>query len=207
MKHTLIDQARRAGGALVAVVAVAALGIGSAQAQSFVKADLSINAYGFLDCSFKETGLAGGAPVDYTCGATDIGWVTQCFFKNKPVANSPITLYVAHDQTTTRSLFANKQGTIMSGILTAYPTVEGEPHTEPCANIVAGGPGKNEAEITETITAIRWCNSSVVDTTNNITGTQEPELFLQLEKGGSTAVPSCDVLQTLPTNLPNGQPL
>ena len=75
MKHTLINQARRAGGAFVAVMAVAAFGIGAAQAQSFAKADLSVNAYGFLDCSFKETGLAGGASVDYTCGATDIGWI------------------------------------------------------------------------------------------------------------------------------------
>lgn len=209
MKHTLKSQAKRAGSGcvLATLVAVAGLGINTAQAQSFFKADLSINAYGFLDCSFRETDLAGGATVNYTCGATDIGWVTECFYKNRPVANGPVTLYVAHDQTTTRTLTANKQGTIMAGILTAYPTVEEEPHANPCADIAVGGRGNNEAEVTETITAIRWCNSSLVDTTNYITGAEEPELFELLEKGGSTAVPSCEVLQTLPTNLPIGTPL
>ncbi len=207
MKHTLINQAKRAGMALTAAVVFVTLGIGTAQAQSFFRADLSINSFGFLDCSFKETGLGAGASVDYTCGATDIGWVTQCFYKNKPVSNGPTTLYVAHDQTTTRTLVANKRGTIMSGILTAYPTVEEEPVAEPCADIFVGGRGNNEAEVTETITAIRWCNSSLVDTTNAIVGAQTPDLLLQLEKGGTTGVPSCAVLQTLPTNLPVGTPL
>ena len=207
MKHILIKQAKRAGLALAAVVAFAALGIGTAQAQEFASADLSINNFGFLDCSFKETGLGAGASVDYTCGAADIGWVTQCFYKNKPLSNGPTTLYVAHDQTTTRTLVANKRGTIMSGILTAYPTVEEEPAAEPCADIVVGGRGNNEAEVTETITAIRWCNSSLVDTTTDIMGAEEPDLLLQLEKSGTTAVPSCEVLETLPTNLPNGTPL
>jgi hypothetical protein len=174
MKHTLINQARRAGLALAAAVAFAALGIGTAQAQEFASADLSINSFGFLDCSFKETGLGAGASVNYTCGAADIGWVTQCFYKNRPVSNGPTTLYVAHNQTTTRTLIANKRGTIMSGILTAYPTVEEEPAAEPCADIVVGGRGNNEAEVTETITAIRWCDSSLVDTTTDITGADEP---------------------------------
>ncbi len=207
MKHTLITQARRAGMAVAAVIALATLGVGSAQAQSFDRADLSINNFGFLDCSFRETGLGPGASVDYTCGAADIGWVTQCFYKNRAVANGPTTLYVAHDQTTTETFVANKRGTIMAGILTAYPTVEEEPVAEPCADIAVGGRGNNEAEVTETITAIRWCNSSLVDKTNGIVGAEEPDLLLQLEKGGAAGVPSCAVLQTLPTNLPIGTPL
>lgn len=207
MKQTLTHQARRAGLALAAALAFVALEIGTAQAQTFTSANLSLNSFGFLDCSFKETGLEAGASVDYTCGATTIGWVTQCFFKNKPVSNSPITLYVAHDQTTDRTLVASRQGTIMSGILTAYPTVEEEPAAEPCANIIVGRNGHGEAEVVETITAIRWCNNSLVDTTNEIVGAEVSELFEQFERSATASVPSCGDLAGMSTNLPNGTPL
>lgn len=207
MKYTHVCQARRAVIGLSAMATVLIAAIGTAQAQSFFRAEISVNSFGFLDCSFKEADLGAGASVDYTCGAQDIGWVTQCFYKNKPLSNGPTTLYVAHDQTTYRTLIANQQGTIMAGILTAYPTVEEEPAAEPCADIAVGGRGNRETEVTETITAIRWCDSSLIDTSNGIVGAEQPDLLLQLERGGSTAVPACEVLRTLPTNLPTGTPL
>ena len=79
MKHIPGNQARRAGIALAAVAAFTAPGIGTAQAASFATADISINSVGFLDASFKETGLGAGASVNYTSGATDVGWMTQLF--------------------------------------------------------------------------------------------------------------------------------
>jgi hypothetical protein len=197
MKRTATHQAKRAGIALAAAAAFAALGIGAAQAQTFATADISINSVGFIDCSFKETGLAPGAMVNYTCGATDVGWVSQCFVKNKPVANLPISLHVAHTAdglTTTRTFTATKSGVITQAILTAYPTAQAEPANPLC-------PETEGVEITEEVTAIRWCNSSLVDTTNTIPGASEPELFLRIVRNGSSAVPDCATLATLPSDL------
>jgi len=198
MKHPFTHQAKRAGIALAAVAAFSVPGIGTAQAASFSIADISINSVGFLECAFKETGLAPGASVDYTCGATDVGWLTQCFIRNKPVANIAPKLHVAHSAdslTTSRTLVATNRGTITSAILTAYPTVEEVPGEEPLCPEVEG------VTITEEITAIRWCNASLVDTTNNIVGASEPELFLQMKRNGASNVPDCATLATLPTDI------
>lgn len=198
MQRTFVKQARRAGITLAAVAALSALGIGTAQGQAtFVNADLSINSVGFLECAFKETGLTPGAEVVYTCGATDVGWVTQCFVKNKPVANIAPKLHVAHSPdglTTTQERHASNRGTVTSAILTAYPTVEEEVGLPLCPEVEG-------ITITEEITAIRWCNSLLGDETNNIVGTEAAELFLQLKRNGSADIPSCGVLATLPTDI------
>jgi hypothetical protein len=208
MKHTFGMQAKKAGLALAAVTAFAALGIGTTQAAdpaappattpTFTTADISINPVGFIDCSFKESGLGAGAMVNYTCGATDVGWVTQCFVKgNKPVANLPVALHVAHTAdglTTTRTYTATSRGVITQAILTAYPTIEQEVQEPLC-------PETEGVVITETLTAIRWCNASLVDTTNGITGASEPTLFLQMVRNGSSAVPDCATLATLPSDI------
>jgi hypothetical protein len=55
--------------------------------------------------------------------------------------------------------------------------------------------------ITEEITAIRWCNASLVDATNNIAGATEPELFRSLAQKGARNVPDCATLATLPTDI------
>ena len=198
MKHIPGNQARRAGIALAAVAAFTALGTGTAQDASFATADISINSVGFLDASFKETGLGAGASVNYTSGATDVGWMTQCFIRNKPVANIAPKLHVAHTAdglTTERALVASNRGTITSSILTAYPTAEENEGVPPLCPEVEG------VVMTEEITAIRWCNATLVDTTNSITGASEPSLFLQIKRNGSSAVPECGVLSTLPTDF------
>jgi hypothetical protein len=48
--------------------------------------------------------------------------------------------------------------------------------------------------------AVRWCNASLNDTTNNIVGASLGELFAQLEKTGTAAVPvpSCAELLAAP---------
>jgi hypothetical protein len=198
MKRTFTHQAKRAGIALATVAAFSALGTGTALAQAFSIADISINSVGFLECAFKETGLVPGASVDFTCGATDVGWLTQCFIRNKPVANIAPKLHVAHAAdglTTSRTLVATNRGTITNAILTAYPTAEEVPGEEPLCPEVEG------VTITEEITAIRWCNASLVDTTNNILGASEPELFRQLKRNGASNVPDCATLATLPTDI------
>jgi hypothetical protein len=198
MKRTFAEQTQRAGLALAAAIALSALGSGTALAQTFATADLSINSVGFLECAFKETGLTPGAEVDYTCGATDVGWVTQCFIKNKPVTNLPTRLHVAHNAdglTSNRTFVATNRGTITNVILTAYPTVEEVPGEEPLCPEVEG------VTITEEVTAIRWCNAALADETNNVVGAEATELFLQLKRGGSADIPSCTTLATLPTDI------
>jgi hypothetical protein len=198
MKRPFTHQAKRARIALAAVAAFSALGIGAAQAQSFVTADLTVNSVGFLDCAFKETGLIPGVTINYTCAATDVGWVTQCFIRNKPLSNIAPKLHVAHAAdglVTTQGRNATNRRTVTSAILTAYPTVEEQPGTEPLCPEVEG------QTITEEITAIRWCNASLVDTTNNIPGATVPELFRSLTQRGAGNVPPCTTLAILPTDI------
>jgi len=199
MKHTLTHHAKRAGIALAAVAAFTALGIGTAQAApTFTTADISINSVGFIDCSFKETGLTPGATVEYSCNATDVGWLTQCFIRSKPVSNIAPRLHVAHSSdglTTTQDRTATNRGTVTSAILTAYPTAEENPLVEPLCPTVEG------VTITEEITAIRWCNASLVDTTNGITGALEPSLFLQIKRNGTGTVPDCGALAGMPSDF------
>jgi hypothetical protein len=195
MKHTFGKQAKLSGIALAAVAAFAAFGTAQA-APVFTTADLSINSVGFLEAAFKETGLAPGASVNYTSSATDVGWVSQCFVKNKPVANLPISLHVAHTVdglTTTRTYTATRQGVITKAILTAYPTAEAEVQEPLC-------PETEAVVMTEEITAIRWCNASLTDTTNGVSAT-EPELFLKMVRNGTGTVPSCETLATLPSDI------
>jgi len=195
MKHIF---GKQSGLVLAAVAAFAALGIGTAQAApTFTTADITVNSVGFLDCAFKETGLTPGASVDYTCGATDVGWVTQCFVKNKPVSNLPTALHVAHAAdglVTTQDRTASRQGVVTSAILTAYPTAEAEPVDPLC-------PETEGVTITEEVTAIRWCNASLADVTNNVPGATTSELFLQLKRNGSSNIPDCATLSTLPSDL------
>jgi hypothetical protein len=197
MDYTFGKQAKLSGIALAAVAAFTAFGTGTAQAASFATAGITVNSVGFLDAAFKETGLGAGASVNYTSGASDVGWMTQCFIRSKPVANIAPRLHVAHAAdglTTDRTLLASNRGTITSSILTAYPTAE-ETHGEiPLCPEVEG------VTITEEITAIRWCNASLTDTSNSIQGAAVPTLFLQIVRNGSSAVPDCGTLATLPTD-------
>jgi hypothetical protein len=198
MKHTYARQAKQFSIAFAAVAAFSALGVSTAQAApTFTTADISINSVGFIDCSFKETGLAPGATVNYTCGATDVGWVTQCFVKNKPVANLPTRLHVAHAADgliTNRTYSATNRGVITQAILTAYPTAEAEVEEPLC-------PETEGVVITEEVAAIRWCNASLTDNSTPLAGASDSTLFLQMIRNGSSAVPECGVLATLPSDL------
>ena len=60
MTHMLKNQAKRTGIALAAVVAFSAFGTGTAQAQVFVSANVTLDRFGNLECLSRETGLPPG---------------------------------------------------------------------------------------------------------------------------------------------------
>ncbi len=114
------------------------------------------------------------------------------------MSNIAPRLHVAHNAdglTTTQDRTATNRGTITSAILTAYPTAEENPLVPPLCPEVEG------VTITEEITAIRWCNASLADTTNVITGASEPTLFLQIKRNGSGTVPDCGALAGMPSDF------
>jgi len=199
MKHTFGKQAKRAGIALAAVGAFAVLGVGTAQAAEFASADISVETQGEeaggLNCSFRETGLGPYALVTYSCGATDVGVVSQCMYKNKPVGDPlPVVHFEnvsnAGGEGEVEALLANNSGRINATVTAALPEAGGEQH--PCAEPTV-----------ETVTSVRWCNASLVDTTNNITGAGPIDVFAQIERAGTGTVPSCADLELIP---PTPQP-
>jgi len=199
MKHTLNNQAKRAGVALAVVAAFAALGSVTVQAAppagvpTFTSASISIEprgeAAGGLNCSWRETGLGAYAQVTYACDAGAVGVLSACFYKNKLVAGSGTQLSTFTNVTSeeAEALIAKANGAINGSTTTAIPEVEVEPHppelcTEPAV---------------EQVVVVRWCNASLKDTTNNLVGATVGELFQEFTSGVGT-VPSCAVLLATP---------
>jgi hypothetical protein len=190
MKHTLTLHAKRAGMALAAAVAFSALGIGTAQAQEFTRAEISLDRAGNLTCTFRETGLGAFSVIGYTCGAEALGVVSGCFAKNKFVGPTALSIFKdvsssEHEGEPT-TLIARNNGTIGATLTAEVPESHGgEICTEPA-----------EARVI----AVRWCNASLVDVTNNIVGAATGELFAQLENTGTTVIdmPTCAEIQAAP---------
>jgi len=190
MKHTVINQAKRAGIALAAVAAFSALGTGTAQAAQFTRAEISLDRAGGLTCTFRETGLGASSVIAYTCGAEALGVVSGCYSRNKFVGPTAVSIFKnvsssEHEGEPT-TLIARNNGTIAATLTAAIPESEGaEICTEPAVAKVI---------------AVRWCNASLVDVTNNIVGASTGELFAQLESTGTSAivVPTCAELQAAP---------
>lgn len=192
MKHTLTLHARRAGMALAAAVAISALGTGTALAQQFTTAELGLDRAGNLECRFRETGLGAFSIIAYNCGAEALGVVSGCYVRNKFVGPTSVSVFKdvsSSEEGQPTTLVARNNGTIGPSTLTAaIPESEGgEGHlcTEPAE---------------ERVIAVRWCNASLVDVTNNIVGASVGELFEQLESTGTSAVvvPTCAELQAAP---------
>jgi hypothetical protein len=190
MKHTCGTQAQRAGLALAAVATFTMLGIGTAQAQQFTRAELSLDGSGNLTCSFREAGLAPNGLYTYTCGAEALGVVSGCYARNRFVGPTSLAVFKnvsnAEEGHPPAPLLAKNNGMINATLTAEIPESHGaELCTEPAVqrNI-----------------AVRWCNASLVDTTNNIEGASLGELFAQLEKTGTAAVPvpSCAELLAAP---------
>jgi hypothetical protein len=194
MKHTFGKQARRTGLALAAAAAISALGTGTAQAQQFSSADISLDNSGNLQCRFRETGLGPLALINYSCGAEAVGVVTGCFEKNKFVGPFAVAYFKnvtnagEHGEGTT--LVANNKGSINATITLEVPESEGG---EACTEPAEARP-----------VAVRWCNASLVDTTNGITGATASDLVDILAKTGTSApdVPTCAEILAAPEPPP-----
>ena len=201
MKHARRNQSKRTGIAL-ATVAFVAFGTGTALADpptgeiTFAKADINIAtrtseaqeiAAGDLICSFRETGLTPFALVTYECYAAAAAVVEGCFFKNKFVADAGTELTVGLDVSNVEAgheeeiFLANNSGSIRGEVVTAIPEA---PHTP-------GGGHLCPEPLEQAVIAARWCGMSLTDTTNDIVGATELELFEVLARGVNVAVPTC----------------
>jgi len=190
MKHTPGSQARRAGLALAAAAAFAAFGTGTAQAApTFTSATVSLDRFGNLECTFRETGLPPGGQVRYDCTSALVGVLTQCFLKNKPVGNSKLLVFQDISAEEVENFDVSRNGAVRAAIVTQIPESE-------TASLLCTAP----AELA--VTAVRWCNNSLVDLTNNITGATVGELFANLVANASGSVPSCAILANGPFTPP-----
>jgi hypothetical protein len=189
MKRTFTLQAKRAGIALAAVAAFSALGIGTVQAQEFTSANVTLDRFGNLECVFRETGLPPGGTVRYDCTGQYVGVLQQCMLGRKAVGNSKLLIFQDISSHEVENFEVNRNGQVRAAIVTQIPESEN-------ANLLCTAPSEL------TTTAVRWCNNSLVDLTNNIVGATAPELFVQLVTNASGSVPSCAVLANGPFVTP-----
>lgn len=191
MKQTLNNQAQRSGLALAAVAAFAAFGTATAQAEpTFASASIVLDRFGNLECVVRETGLTPGGQVRYDCTAASVGALTQCFLKNKAVGNSKLLVFHDVSSHELENFDVKNNGAIRAAIITQIPESE-------TASLTCTAPSE------VAVTAVRWCDASIVDLTNNLTGATVGELFANLVANGSGSVPSCATLATM-EGLPPG---
>jgi hypothetical protein len=188
MKQTLKYQAKRAGIALAAVAAFTALGTGTAQAQQFASASIGLDQAGNLNCKFRETGLGGFSLIEYSCGAEGVAVVSGCFVKNKFVG--PFAVSIVKDVTAHESnpLLAKNNGAINGSITVEVPEGGGEVQCN------------HEAGAEPQVVAVRWCNASLMDVTNNIVGATSGQLTdILLRTGDQVApIPTCTEILAAP---------
>ena len=189
MKSAFTHQAKRAGLALAAAVALSAIGVGTAQAQQFASATVTLDRFGNLECLFRETGLPPLGTVRYDCTGQYVGVLQQCILGRKAVGNPKLLIFQDISAGEILNLEANRNGQIRAALITSIPEAEN-------ANLLCTAPSEL------TTTAVRWCNNSLTDLTNNIVGAAAPELFAQLVANGAGNVPSCAVLANGPFTTP-----
>jgi len=194
MKQMLKNQAKQTGIALAAVAAFAALGTGSAQAQEFAAASITLEnageSAGALNCSFRETGLIPGSQVRYDCASQYVGVMEQCMYRGKPVGNNRLYIYNNIHPEELAHFDVGNNGRVRGTVITQIPE-----------------PGENNAILCTApsevaVTSIRWCNNQLWDLTNNIQGATVAELFDQLEPSGGGSVPGCATLANGPFTTP-----
>ena len=194
MKQMLKNQAKQTGIALAAVAAFAALGTGSAQAQEFAAASITLEnageSAGSLNCSFRETGLIPGSQVRYDCASQYVGVMEQCMYRGKPVGNNRLYIYNNIHPEELAHFDVGNNGRVRGTVITQIPQ-----------------PGENNAILCTApsevaVTSIRWCNNQLWDLTNNIQGATVAELFDQLEPSGGGSVPGCATLANGPFTTP-----
>lgn len=213
MKQTLNNQAKRSALALAAVGAFAAFGTvlaaPPAGGPTFTKAIITVAprtseanevTAGDLNCSFTETGVGPYALVNYECKAAAVGVVEACVYKNKIISATQLSIFTnvsnveaGHEA---QVFLAKANGTVSGSVITAIPHAGeggggGETHLCPELGEINGPEPEQE------VVAVRWCDASLTDTTNNILGTTVGELFQEFIPGAGT-VPSCAELLATP---------
>jgi hypothetical protein len=209
MKDILKNQAKRTGIALAVTSALSAFGTGTALAQTFTSTDFSIEARsneakevaaGDLTCSFREEGLGPYEVVNYDCAADAVGVLEACVYKNKIISATQLSIF--KDVSSSEhggggeeaALIAGNNGRI-NGSITTSPGESGGSH-QLCPELGEVNGPEPEVEVV----AARWCNMSLTDTSNNIVGGMQDELFSVLQRGNFT-VPSCtELLASPPTD-------
>ncbi len=205
MKHTL-KYHKRAGVMLGAATALAVLGIGTAQAQTFNSVDFQIATRtseaqevgaGDLVCSWRESGLGPYAAISYNCSAEAVAAVFACVYKNRIISDTvAVTAYNVssneHGGGEGEVFLSNNSGRINGSTTISLEQLGGPETHQLCPNIgeTPGGGGQEPA--VEAV-AVRYCNMALTDTTNAIVGGTQGELFEVLQ-GGTYTVPSCGEL-------------
>ncbi len=189
MTHTLKIRASRAGVAIAIAATFSALGAGSAHALQFVSAAIALDRFGNLECNFRETGLTPGATVRYDCASQYVGVRQQCFLKTKPVGNSQLLIFQGIHPEEVENFIVKSNGSVSATILTQVPESESNA-------LICTAPSEL------TVTAVRWCNNTVTDLTNNVGGASVPELFATLVSNGTGTVPACADLAKGPFTTP-----
>lgn len=212
MKHTVKNTAKLSGLALAAVGAFAAFGTvlaaPPASGPAFAKASITISprtseaaetTAGDLNCSFTETGVGPYAQVSYECKAAAVGVVEACVYKNKIISATQLSTFTnvsnvegGHEA---QVFLAKANGTVTGSVITAIPEA-GEGGGGGEGNLCPELGEVNGPEPAVEVVAVRWCNASLTDTTNNIVGTTVSELFQEFYPGST--VPSCAVLLGTP---------
>lgn len=193
MKHILTQQAMRQVLACTAVAALTVLASGAVHAQAFANASITLEksgeAAGGLNCSFRETGLIPFTEVRYDCASQYVGVLRQCMLKNRPVGNSQLLIFTDIHPEEVENFFVKNNGSVRGTVVTNIPESESN-------EIICTLPSEL------TVTAVRWCNNSLMDLTNNVLATTVPELYDQLVNNATGSVPSCPVLADGPFTTP-----
>lgn len=199
MKHSLKNRINRAGIALAVAAAFTAFGAGAALAATFTSANITIAtqtneakeiAAGDLVCSWRETGLGPFQVVSYNCGAQAVAVVEACVYKGRIISatqTSVFTNVIGGEHGEGAVLLANAQGRINGSTSTAPG--EGEGGHGLCPEIGEVPGGENQAPAVEVV-AVRWCNASLTDITNNLVGATVTDLFAVFQRGTFT-MPTC----------------
>jgi hypothetical protein len=186
MKDILTKRTTRAGIAAAASVGFAVIGIGAAQAAQFQSAGINIEArgeaQGGITCTWRETGLTPSTVVYYACTGGAVAVLYACTYKGRVIYQSPTRTDVFANvvgEHGTVPFLAQKNGQINASTTTPIPEIEVPEGQELCT-----------APSEQAVVAVRWCNASLSDTTNNLVATTVPELF-QRFIAGVGEVPAC----------------
>ncbi len=211
MKHTL-KYHNRAGLVLGVATALAVLGSGTVQAQTFNSVDFEIStrtseaqevSAGDLICSWRESGLGPYSAISYTCSAEAVAAVFACVYKNRIISDTvAVTAYNASSNGhgggggggEEEVFLANNSGRINGSTTISLEQLGGPETHQLCPNIgETPGQGEGGQEPSVEAVAVRYCNMALTDTTNGIVGGTQGELFEVLQRG-TYDVPSCGEL-------------